>query len=101
MASVWFCLRRNLASEVLQDWVWESGSCDACDNLHKEVVVSGLFIEVIPMFCAHAEGSWFAEPWHAFEGGGDQPSNLGQQDVRHRGLMVRISGVQALNFLQN
>ena len=39
--------------------------------------------KVVPVFRAHAEGSWFAEPWYTFEGDGDQLSKLRQEDVRH------------------
>ena len=57
------------------------------------------------MFRSHAEGSRFAEPGHAFEIDRDELCNLGQEDVRNSRLSshsrVRISDVQALDFLHN
>ena len=43
-------------SEVLQNWVRDCSSCDVCNNWHKQVGVSCLFSEVMPMF-----GGRFAE----------------------------------------
>ena len=49
------------------------------------------------------DGSRFAEPWHAFESGWDELSNLGQENMRNCCLVsdcrVRIGGVEAFDFL--
>ena len=49
-------------SEVLQNWVRDCSSCDVCNNWHKQVGVSCLFSEVMPMF-----GGRFAESRHSSE----------------------------------
>ena len=51
----------HLEKKVLQNSVWDSRG-------FKQVAVSCLVSKVVPMLRAHAEGSRFAELWHAFEG---------------------------------
>ena len=70
----------------------------------KQVAVSGLFSKVVQMLRTHAKGSRSTES-HAFEGGWDELSNPGQEDVRdgHLGsdCKVRMNGVPALDLLYN
>ena len=82
-------------SEVLQNSMRDSGSCDAGNNLYQQVTVSSLFSKVAPMLRARAEGSWFTESWHAFESGRNQLCNLDKK-MCDTGVCAATSGwVQA------
>ena len=60
--------------------MWDSSYSNMCNNWYIQASVSSLFSKVTPVFST--QGSWFTESWHAFEGGWDELSNLGQEDVR-------------------
>ena len=76
------CQRCDLTcTHILEDCTRECGRGNVCDDQRERIDVTSLCAKVIPVFCAHSQGAWFAEAWHALQGEGDEFSDLEDEDV--------------------